>query len=206
MARMQSLIGMVFMVVPMLAPSLGQLVLLFAGWRWIFGLIAGLGGLVMLWCWWRLPESLHKEYRQSINLGEVLGHMREAITSRASLGYVFGMALILGAMLGYINSAQQLVAEHFGAGKLFPVLFGGMAALMVGSNFINSTIVERFGARRVSHTAVLAYIIMSLAQVWLANSGFEKLWSFYPLLALNFCLMSFIGANFGSIALQPWIC
>ena len=204
MARMQSLIGMVFMVVPMLAPSLGQMVLLFAGWRWIFGLIAALGGLVMLWCWGRLPESLHSEFRQTIQLRQVLGNMRAAITTRASLGYVFGIACIMGAMLGYINSSQQLVAEHFGAGKLFPVLFGGMAAMMVCSNFINSTIVERFGARRVSHTAVLAYMVACMAQVWLANSGHETLWTFFPLLTLNFCLMGFIGTNFGSIALQPF--
>ena len=204
MARMQSLIGMVFMVVPMIAPSLGLGVLLFAGWRWIFGLIAGLGAAVAVWCWLRLPESMHAEFRQTIKLPVVFANMREAITARASIGYVFGMACMMGAMFGFINSAQQLVAEHFGAGKLFPLMFGGTAAFVVSTNFLNASIVERFGARRVSHAAMLAFIVTSMAQVWLAHSGYETLWSFYPLLTLNFCLISFIGSNFGSIALQPF--
>ena len=75
---------------------------------------------------------------------------------------------------------------------------------MAGTNFANSRIVERFGARRVSHTALIVYIGASLLQLWFAIGGHETLWSFAPVMAVNMCLMGFIGANFGSIALQPF--
>lgn len=204
MARTQSLVGFVFMVVPMIAPTLGQGVLLVADWRWIFGLMAVLGAIVFLWAWLRLPETLRPEFRQPIHVGAIAGNMRVALTTRAAMGYVLGMALIQAALFGYINSSQQLVAEHFGAGELFPLVFGGMAVMMALANLANSRIVERFGARRVSHTAVLGYIVLAGLQLVLAAGEGETIWQFIPVMTLNLCLMGFIGANFQSIALQPF--
>lgn len=204
MARTQSLVGMVFMIVPMIAPTLGQAVLLVADWRWIFGIMAGLGGMLAVWAALRLPETLHPEYRQTIAVRVIAANMRTALMTRAATGYVFGMALIQGALFGYINSSQQLVAEHFGAGESFPLIFGGMALMMALANLTNSRIVERFGARRVSHTALFGFMLLGAVQLWLALRGGETLWEFAPVMTLNLCLMGFIGANFGSIALQPF--
>jgi DHA1 family bicyclomycin/chloramphenicol resistance-like MFS transporter len=204
MARLQSSIAMVFMIVPMIAPTLGQAVLLVAGWRWIFGMMAALGMVVLAWSWLRLPETLHPGHRQLIHPAAIARSMHAIVTTRSAIGYVLGMAVMQGALFGYINSAQQLVAEHFGAGTRFPAIFGGMALIMATTNFINSRIVERFGARRVSHTALIAYICASLIQLALASSGHETLWSFVPVMTANMCLMGFVGANFGSIAMQPF--
>ncbi|MDP9055968.1 MAG: multidrug effflux MFS transporter [Pseudomonadota bacterium] len=204
MARLQSTISMVFMIVPMIAPTLGQAVLLVAGWRWIFGLMAALGAIVLVWTWFRLPETLHPGHRQTIHPAAIARGMHRILTTRSAIGYVLGMAIIQGALFGYINSAQQLVAEHFGAGTRFPAVFGGMALVMATTNFINSRIVERFGARRVSHLALIVYIAASLTQLALASSGHETLWSFVPMMTVNMCLMGFVGANFNSIAMQPF--
>jgi MFS transporter, DHA1 family, multidrug resistance protein len=204
MARTQSLIGVVFMVVPMIAPALGQAVLAVADWRWIFGLMAGLGAAVLVWAWLRLPETQHPEFRQPIDLGAIAGNMWIAFTNRPATGYVFGIALMQGALFGYINSTQQLLGEHFGAGEAFPLVFGGMAIAMALANLTNSRIVERFGARRVSHTALLAYIVTAAVQLYVASTGRETMWQFVSLMTVNLCLMGFITANFSSIALQPF--
>ncbi len=204
MARMQSLISVVFMVVPMLAPSLGQAVLLVANWRWIFVVITVLGVAVMVWAWKRLPETLHPEFRQAIRPGAIVTNMGRVLTNRSAIGYIIGSALVMSAMWGFINTSQQLIAEHFGAGVAFPLVFGGLALTMSLANFGNSRIVERFGARRVSHTALLAYIVISSLQVMAAFSEHEALWQFILLMGSNMSLMGFIGANFSSIALQPF--
>jgi DHA1 family bicyclomycin/chloramphenicol resistance-like MFS transporter len=203
MARTQSLIAVIFLVVPMLAPSIGQAVLLVASWRWIFGLMAMLALAVMLWVALRLPETLHPEFRQPIRPAVIARNMGTALATRESIGYVLGGALIIGALWGYIQSSQQLVAEHFGAGKAFPLIFGGMALAMAAANFGNSRIVERFGARRVSHTALLVYLLVGVVHVALAW-GDETLWQFVPPMTAAMCLMGFIGANFQSIAIQPF--
>jgi DHA1 family bicyclomycin/chloramphenicol resistance-like MFS transporter len=204
MARLFSLISAVFITVPVFAPSLGQAVLLFAGWRWIFIILAALGVLAAIWTYLRLPESLHARYQQNIHVPTILHNMRVALFHRGAIGYVLGTALLIGAVFGYVNSAQQLIGEHFKAGEWFPAVFGGTAAMMVVSNLVNSRIVERFGARRVSHTGVLIFIVVSLVQVWAAYYRDGDLAWFLPLMATNLMLLGFLGANFGSIAMQPF--
>ena len=203
MARVQSLISMTFMIVPMLAPTVGQAVLLFASWRWIFGVMALLAGGVAFWAYARLPETLHEDYRQPIMPKAIAGNMLDALRCRSAIGYFLGASFIQASLFGYITSSQQLVAEHFGAGVLFPLVFGGMALVMSGTNFVNASIVERFGARRVSHTAAITYIVVAGVHLFFASRG-EGLWIFVPLMTISMCLMSFIGANFTSIALQPF--
>jgi DHA1 family bicyclomycin/chloramphenicol resistance-like MFS transporter len=203
MARSQSLIAMTFMVVPMIAPMLGQTVLLFAGWRWIFGIMGVLAACVFTWAWMRLPETLHPDFRQPVRLSVIAGNMGLALKERAAFGYFLGAAFVQGALFGYINSAQQLVGEHFGAGTMFPVIFGCMALVMACTNFANARIVERFGARRVSHAALLGYIVLGSIHLVLAMRG-EGLWTFLPLMTLSMCMLSFIGSNFQAISLQPF--
>ena len=204
MARLMSLVGAVFITVPVIAPSLGQAVLIFAGWRWIFVLLALLAGIAALWVWMRLPETLDPANRQRIELGAITSNMRVALINRASVGYVLGTMLLIGSVFGYVNSAQQLIGEHFGAGDAFPLVFGGTAGMMVVSNLVNSRIVEKFGARRVSHTGVLVFIGVSMVQVWASHYRPDSLVWFLPLMATNLGLLGFLGANFGSIAMQPF--
>lgn len=204
MARLQSLIAVIFMTVPMVAPTLGQTILLFAGWRWIFGFMAALGIIVAIWAWLRLPETLHPEYRQPIRPRVIATNMAKVITTRAAIGYVLASALMMSAIWGFINSSQQLIAEHFGAGEAFPYVFGAMALGMASANLVNSRIVERFGTRRVSHTGLFVFIAASIAQVWLAHNPHQTLGQFAPLMAINMGLVGFMGANFTAIALQPF--
>lgn len=203
MARTQSLVAMTFMIVPMVAPMLGQAVLMIASWRWIFGLMGAMGAVVLTWAWLRLPETLHADHRQPIRPRAIAGNMAMALSTRESLGYFLGAACVQAGLFGYINSAQQLVGEHFGAGTAFPAIFGGMALMMACTNFVNSRIVEKFGARRVSHSALLAYIVIASTHLFFAMRG-ESLWTFIVLMTLSMCMMSFIGANFQAISLQPF--
>jgi DHA1 family bicyclomycin/chloramphenicol resistance-like MFS transporter len=204
MARLQSLIAVIFMVVPMIAPSIGQAIILAAGWRWVFGAMALAGLGIFGWVALRMPETLHREFRQSLGPRAIARNMRETLIDRSSIGYVLASALVLGVGWGFIQSCQQLVGEHFGAGELFPLIFGGMALCMAAANFANSRIVERFGARRVSHTALLCFIVVALIHLPIARGGSELLWQFVVLQTLCMTFMGFTGANFGSIALQPF--
>jgi len=204
MASLQSLIVMVFMVVPMLAPTLGQAILLVAGWRWIFGTIALMGVGMALWIGLRLPESLSPERRVPISVGRIFGSAGEVLLCRDSIGYVISSCMTMGIMWGYIQSCQQLLGEHFGAGQAFPALFGAMALSMAVASFTNSRLVLRFGARRTGHTALLLYRATAMVQYLLAHSERETLWQFVPLMTLNMICGSFMGSNFASIALQPF--
>lgn len=205
MARMMSLIFVIFLLVPAVAPSIGQAVLVaFGDWRWIFGAMAIAGVAMTAWVYFRLPETLHEEDKQDIHLPTISRNMKSAVTLRETIGYTLGSALVFGGLFGFINSSQQLIGEAFGAGDDFPLIFAICAGCMALANWSNSRIVERFGARRVSHVALFAFIAVAAAQLWFASQPDESLWTFVPLMAANMSLLGFIGANFGSIALQPF--
>ena len=203
MARMMSLIIMIFLAVPIFAPAIGQVVMLFAGWREIFLVMAVLATAVGIWTWLRLPESLAEENVQQIDPKTILKNMGLSLSNRVSFGYVAGSALVFGSLFGFLNSSQQLISEAFGAGDYFALIFGASVLGMVVASFTNSRIVERFGARRVSHSALLGFLAVSLAQLSFAGPG-QSLWTFVPLLALSMTMLGFVGANFGSIAMQPF--
>ena len=205
MARMMSLIFVIFLLVPAVAPSVGQGVLVLMGdWRWIFVSMAVAGVAMSAWVYFRLPETLHEEDRQEIRIPVIARNMKAALTLRETIGYTLGSALVFGGLFGFINSSQQLIGEAFGAGDRFPLIFAICAGCMALANWSNSRIVERFGARKVSHAALFAFIAIAAVQLYFANQPDETLWTFVPLMAANMSLLGFIGANFGSIALQPF--
>lgn len=204
MAKMMSLIMMIFLLVPIIAPAVGQGILMVAGWRAIFGAMAVVGALVSVWVWWRLPETLAPENVQDIDPKTILRNMGRSLTERSAIGYVIGSALVFGSLFGFLNTSQQLIGETFGAGNYFALIFGGAVVGMVVANFTNSRIVERFGARRVSHTALLAFIVISVLQLWSASQPPQGLIEFMILMSLSMAMLGFIGANFSSIAMQPF--
>ena len=205
MARMMSLIFVIFLLVPAVAPSVGQGVLVLMGdWRWIFVSMAVAGVAMSAWVYFRLPETLHEEDRQEIRIPVIARNMKAALTLRETIGYTLGSALVFGGLFGFINSSQQLIGEAFGAGDRFPLIFAICAGCMALANWSNSRIVERFGARKVSHAALFAFIAIAAVQLYFANQPDETLWTFVPLMAANMSLLGFIGDNFGSIALQPF--
>ena len=204
MARMQSLIGMVFMVVPILAPLLGQAVLMVASWRWVFGVLAVFSGLVTVWCALRLPETIAPANRQPIAPRTIAANMGRVFVTRAAIGYILATACTTAVLFGFITSAQQLIGEHFGARDAFGLVFGGIAISMAFSNFGNARIVMRFGARRVSHAALFVYLALGATQLLFAWDGEESLWQFMPLMMATFAIMGFMTANFTALAIQPF--
>lgn len=204
MARMMSLIFVIFLMVPAIAPTIGKGILVLFDWRAIFAAMAVQGVVIGAWVYFRLPESLAPENRQRIEIGPILRNMGRALSLPSTVGYVFGSALVFGALFGFINSSQQLITETFAAGNIFTYVFGVCAGSMAVASWSNSRIVERFGARRVSHTAVFAFIAVSSLQVFFAFQEHESLWQFVPLMAVNMALLGFIGSNFGAIAMNPF--
>ena len=204
MAKMMSLIFVIFLMVPAVAPTIGEGILQLGNWRAIFGFMAVLGVAVGAWVHFRLPESLSEENRQPIHLGTIAANMTRALSTPSVAGYVLGSALVFGALFGFINSSQQLITQTFGAGDIFPMVFAICAGSMAFASWSNARIVERFGARRVSHTALFAFIVVSAVQVMVAFQPDESLWQFVPLMAINMALLGFIGSNFGAIAMNPF--
>ncbi|MGX7927208.1 MFS transporter [Tsuneonella sp. HG094] len=204
MAKLQSFVAMMFMAVPIFAPGLGYVLMAIAGWRIIFVAIGAVATGVAFWYLFRLPETLPPPRRRVTRARALLGNMRLVLQTRSSIGYVLGTALVFGAHFGFINSAQQLIGEHFGAGARFALIFGLMATSMMAASLANSALIHRFGTRPIAHAAILCHLLVSLAQVYFASRPGETLLLFVLLMSANMCLLITIFVNFTVIALQPF--
>lgn len=203
MARLMSLIFLIFMIVPIIAPGIGQVVLWFASWRAIFLLLATMGLVMAGWVYFRLPETMAPEHALPMHLPTMARSWIETAMHRQAAAYMVASSIAVGANFGFLNSAQQIISGTFGRGDIFPIAFASVAAGIAVANYSNSRLVLRFGARRVSHTALIAFILLSVVQWLLANSS-ETLGLFLVIVGLNMGMIGFIGANFSSIAMQPF--
>jgi DHA1 family bicyclomycin/chloramphenicol resistance-like MFS transporter len=202
MARVMSLVFMVFMLVPMLAPNIGQAILWIADWRAIFLVLAGYGGAIWLWSFLKLPETLHPEYRRALHGGEIWQGVKLAATDRLSIGYTLALTAVFGSLTAYIASIQQVVDDVFGAGQLIGLVFAAIAAPMVLASWGNSRVVGRFGLRRTGHAGLIAFVLVSALHVLIAQSIDEPLWLFVLLMQLSFVSFSFTTSNFGTLAMS----
>jgi MFS transporter, DHA1 family, multidrug resistance protein len=203
MARVMSLSFLVFIAVPVVAPSIGQAIVLFAPWPWVFGFLALFGAGVALWAAFRLPETLPAGARLPIDASAILGAFRTVLTNRMSLGYTLASTLVLGGLFGFITSAQQVFVGVLGLGPYFPLVFAAIALFVAAASFLNSRIVERLGMRVVSHAALIGFTAVATMHALIAAAGFETVATFVALQAAMMFCFGLTVANFGAMAMDP---
>lgn len=203
MAKVMSLVMMVFMAVPIVAPSIGQAILFVAGWQWIFSLLLAAGVVMLAWTGLRLQETLAPEHRQPMVVPNIAGAYWKALSTRVTLGYTIGLAFIFGGLFAFLAMSQQIFVDVFGLGAYFPLVFAGIAIAMAIASFMNSRLVEAIGMRRLSHAAALIYTALGFLIAGVSAAGFESLWLFLILTTLVMTTFGFLGANFNTMAMEP---
>lgn len=203
MARVMSLAMTVFMAVPIFAPLIGQAILTVLPWQGIFGFLVLFTLSLMAVSIAYLPETLDPADRREIRWMRIREALVAVFGSRATVGYTLAAASFLGALFGYINSAQQVMTDVLGLGEWFPLSFAGLALTIAISSFVNSQLVERLGQRRLSHGATLAFLAVSALMLSLEKTGLMTPWIFMPLFACSTLMIGLVFANFNALAMEP---
>ena len=203
MARVLSLTYVVFLMVPIIAPTLGALILKIAPWRAVFQVFAAFAGFVGLWAYMRLPETLHPEYRLALTPGKILAAYRAVLGNRIPLCYSLAVMLLFGALIAYVSMMPQIFASVFHHASWMPTMFALCAGSMGIASLLNSRIVEHYGMRRISHSALLCYLGITAVHLAVAWMGFESVASFVVLQALGMGSFALVAPNFGALAMEP---
>nr|WP_298683790.1 multidrug effflux MFS transporter [uncultured Dongia sp.] len=205
MARIMSLVTSVFILVPVLAPSIGQGILLVGDWRAIFWMLLALGIITTIWFAWRQEETLPVERRRELSFTRVLRAMAETFRSRVAFGYMSATGLVFGAFIGYLTSAQQIFQEMYGMGKLFPLCFGALAATLGLASLVNAKLVMRFGMHRLSGSALWSHTVMSVifAGIAIYFEGQPPFALLMTYLMLTFFMVGLLFGNFNALAMAP---
>jgi DHA1 family bicyclomycin/chloramphenicol resistance-like MFS transporter len=205
MARVMSFVMTIFILVPMIAPTFGQALLYFTGWRSIFGSFILLALITSGWFALRMPETLAPENRAPFSLQRIVSATREILRTRPAIGYTVTAGLISGAHLGYLSTSQQIFQEQYGLGDRFPSYFA-IIALSIGlASFLNTRLVMRFGMRflvRWSLAAILVLAVMTLL-ISLLTAGQPPLWLLMAYLMMTFFGIGVLFGNQNSLAMEP---
>lgn len=202
MAQVMSLVMIIFMVVPMAAPGLGQVVLWIADWRSIFITLGVYGISVLAWATIRLPETLPRQRRIPLSFRTVARGLVTTLRTRSSLGNTLALMLIMGGLFGYINSIQQIVFDVYGRPEMVAVVFAIITIPMAASSYVNSRIVRRFGAKRILLLALCGFVTCSAFHLAWSLAFDEGLWTFVALQCLTMGCFGLIGANLGAMAME----
>ncbi|KKC36705.1 major facilitator transporter [Devosia epidermidihirudinis] len=203
MAEVMSLTFMVFMAIPVIAPGIGQILLLTGPWQTIFLFMGALAAAFWAWTYFRLPETLPLDKRRPLTFRSIIDGFVTVCTNRAAFSYGLAGTFLFGALFGFISSAQQIYVDIYELGVYFPLAFAGVAALMAVSSFTNSRIVSRFGMRRLSHGAMLVFTLFSGIWLVLAIAGFLPLWLLLSLLCIIMFCFGWAASNMNSLSMEP---
>lgn len=203
MARVMSLVMMVFMAVPVMAPLIGQGILLLMPWQGIFWFLFLFCLTILVAAMRFLPETLDPADRREIRWVRIREALASIFGSRATVGYTLAAGTFLGALFGYINSAQQVMVDVLGLGMWFPVVFAGIAVSISVSSYVNAQLVERLGQRRLSHGATVAFLLLSLTMLGLEMNGLLPVAVFLALFAAAMLMIGLVFSNFNALAMEP---
>lgn len=198
MARIMSFIFMIFILVPMLAPALGQAVLLVADWRTVFILFLVLAAIVALWLGLRQPETLPPERRIRFSLGPILSNAALIFRHAKVMAYTFAAGLMFGALLLYLSTSQAMFLDLYGVGELFVLYFAILASGLGLTSYLNSQLVMRYGMHRLSVISLVSMVACASALLLVAIQ-YDGVPPFPAFMVLSFLMFSFIGLLFGNV-------
>ena len=203
MAQVMSMAMTVFMIVPIVAPGVGQLILLIAPWRWIFGALLIYAAVILLWTLFRLPETLSPENKRPFRPREIAAGYLAVLRERQTIGYMLATTFMTSCLFSYITSSQQIFVDVFDLGAAFPVAFASIAVAISFGTFLNSRIVMLHGMRSISHVMTLAFTALGATIALVAALGLADFWVFFALLALTFSFFGLVTSNYNALAMEP---
>jgi DHA1 family bicyclomycin/chloramphenicol resistance-like MFS transporter len=198
-----SFVTIVFLLVPVLAPTIGQLVLAFASWRLIFLLLAAYAVVMFGWIGLRLPETLPEDRRRPLSFAKVREAVGFTLTHRQSIGNTVALTLNQGALFGFLNSIQQIVFDTFRSPGLIGTVFACGGTAIAAMSFLNTRIVETYGSRRILLTGLCLFVATCALHVLYRETVGETLLSFIILQAFSLACFGIMTGNLGAIAMQP---
>jgi len=204
MARIMSFIMTIFILVPMIAPMLGQLILEYYNWQTIFYLQLLFIGITIVWFALRQRETLAKEKKIPISKSLFINGVKEFFRHKQSVIYTFISGIIQGSFIAYLSSSQQIFQVQYGMVEEFPLIFGGLAFSFGMASLLNGFLVVKYGMLKLVNSSLYIFVGCSLTYILIfgtaSNPSLTTLLSF---LFFQFLSLGFIFGNLSSLTMQP---
>lgn len=198
MARVMSLLFSLFILVPMVAPALGQAVIAAAGWRAMFAVYLVLALALGTWLVLRHPETLMPAKRIPFRPRALLANASRILASRRVALLIVATGLVFGAQLLYLSLAADLFADTYGIRKMFPFYFALLTAGIGLASYLNARFLQRFGMEAMARGGFVTLALSGIIMLG-ASAAFDGRPPLAVFLALGFLAFFAIGILFGNL-------
>lgn len=204
MARILSIIVMFFILVPVIAPALGQFLLNFSDWKAIFNVNLFIGLFVVFWFWKRQPETLAKHNKIKFSWSIFINGTKEFFKHKSAVAFTFISGFITGSFMVYLSTSQQIFQEQYDLGELFPYFFASTAIAVGASTFLNSRLVIKFGSFKIAFRAAIAYFLISALYCIAFYSGENPcIYVLIGFFMFQFFSVGLLFGNLRALAMEP---
>lgn len=206
MARITSLIMTIFILVPAIAPALGQGILFIANWRAIFVVLFLFALVIWIWFAQRQPETLPKESRKNFSLQYIYQASQETFSQKSTVAAIWMSGLLFGIFVGYLGAVQDIFANIFQITTQFPAYFAVLALSIGSASFFNARLVMALGMRRLIFLAFLGMATLSsLFALYFGyiSPGAPPLFVFMPYMCVTFFSVGFLFGNLNALGMEP---
>jgi len=200
MARTMAGVQSVFLIAPILGPSIGAFILQFGNWPWLFVFLAAFGVLGFFGVS-RLPETLPPAARAR---QDARGAIRQYALILRDKSFAFAVLQAAAAsfmIFGFVSSAPAVFMGEFGLSQsAFGVMFGVNAIGLVAATQINRAVLKRLSVAKALRYAVAIQATGALS-MWVFGSIWPNLWVVLPLLLITTMTGPAIAGNSTTLAM-----
>ncbi|MAM28887.1 MAG: Bcr/CflA family drug resistance efflux transporter [Flavobacteriaceae bacterium] len=204
MARIMSFVTVVFLLIPIVAPALGQFVLNHYNWQGIFYVQIAISVVVAFWFWWRQEETLAVQNRIPFSVKRITAGFKETVKYKTTMGYTLISGFVVGSFLVYLSASQEIFQNQYGLESEFPYIFAGLAIAIGIAIFLNGTFVVRFGMEKMVTTALFGFFAVSVGYLLIYyNTAQPNIYILLAFFAVQFFCIGFLFGNLRALAMQP---
>ena len=205
MARAMSQIMAVFVLVPIVAPTLGAGLIAFLPWRSIFWFCVVWAFVIGLWSL-RLRETLNPDDVRPLDVRTMVGGYKTVARTRVTMGYSLAGVFLQGVFTAYLASSESMITDIFGRDEAeFPFVFGAIAILFGVGALANGRAVQVWGIERTITRVMRVQVVLAVVLVVsaLLDDGTPSFWFFMPTLGLLLSTFMFLMPNLNAAAMEP---
>jgi DHA1 family bicyclomycin/chloramphenicol resistance-like MFS transporter len=203
MAKALSTAAMIFMLAPIVAPFVGEVTASIAGWRAVFVVLLLLALPILAVVLIALPETCPPDNRTRIKFSVIAANLTTLALSRQTVGNIAVSTLIYGAMFGFVGLAPFIYRDIYGVTSGFSAIFATFGLGIVGSAFINSRAVMRFGPAHMQRVALIFLTTVSTIFLGLTQIMAVPIWLFHLLILAIMAAKGMVYSNTNTLAVDP---
>ena len=197
-AKLFSLLFLMIGVSPLLAPTIGSLIMTGLGWRWIFAVLAIIASVILALTFFLLPEGHQPDHSVSLRPRPILLGFWRIFKNPQFLTYTLAGAFSFAGLFTYVAGSPIIFMDGFHVStRAFGIIFAVLVMGFIGGNQLNVALLRRYTSQQIFLTALTLQVVIGI--IFLAGM-LGHLLTLTPTLVLFFVFLSCIGLTYPNAA------